>query len=104
MGLGGGAAPVIVDAGEAVQRRGEAVVEGAQRPRGEEPLAVEQARVLPPLRQRARLHRAQEHARVDEPVEAAVDGGAVAYVRVAAPGVRPDFIDALAGYVREALA
>ncbi|MHB8419481.1 MAG: ferrochelatase [Myxococcales bacterium] len=35
--------------------------------------------------------------------QAASQGGALAFVRAAAPGVRPEFIETLAAYVREAL-
>src|SRR5262249_60277499 len=62
--LTGRAAPVVVRAGEAVQRRGETIVEVVQRARRDEPLAVEQSRILSPLGERTRLHGAQEHARV----------------------------------------
>ena len=43
-------------------------------PNGAHALAVEEPRVARQALQRARLHRGQEHARVGQAVEAAVDG------------------------------
>ena len=73
-GLAERARPVVVGVAEAVQRRGEDVVELVQVARREQALAVEQARDAAPAWPAPWLHRAQEHARVDLPVEAAADG------------------------------
>jgi hypothetical protein len=74
--LGRATRPVIVGALEAVQRCGEHVVERVKVTRGEQLFAAEQARVLRQFAQRLRLHAAQEHARVDLPVETFADGSA----------------------------
>ena len=71
--LGGGAPPVVLGVAEAVQRRGEDVVELVEVARGEQARLVEQPRMLAQLRERLGLHRAQEQARVDLPAEPAAD-------------------------------
>ena len=72
--LGRCAGPVVVGVLEAVQWRGEQVVEVVQVARGQYLLAAEQAGVLGQLGQRLGPHGVEEHAGVDLPVEAAADG------------------------------
>jgi hypothetical protein len=73
VGLGRRARPVVVGVAKAVQRRGEDVVELVEVARAHQPVAVEQAGVLLQLLQRLGHHGAQEHAGVDQPVEALAD-------------------------------
>ncbi len=72
--LGRGTRPVVGRVLEAVQGRGEKVVELVEVARGQQLLPVEQARVLLQLAERLGHHGAHEHAGVDHAVEAAPDG------------------------------
>ena len=71
MGFGRGARPVILSVLEAVHRRGKNVVKLIQITRLQERLTVKQARVLGQFAQRLGPHGVDEHAGVDQPVEAA---------------------------------
>ena len=72
--LGRCAGPVVLGVLEAMQWRGEQVVEVVQVARGQHLLAAEQAGVLGQLGQCLGPHGVEEHAGVDLPVEAAADG------------------------------
>jgi hypothetical protein len=74
VGFGGGLGPIVGSVFEAVQRGGEDVVEFVEVLGGEESFFIEEARVLVPFGQGFGLHAAQEHAGVNEFVEALADG------------------------------
>ena len=71
--LGRGARPVVVGVAKPCSGAVNTLSNSYRSRAASSRCAVEQARVLGQLGQRARLHGAQEHARVDLPVEAAAD-------------------------------
>src|SRR5450830_1372321 len=74
MGFGRRSGPIVFRAAKAVQWRGEHIVELVQVTRAGQGLWVEQARELRQFLHRLGLHGVEEHARVNQAVEASPNG------------------------------